>query len=302
MATIFVAFYLGSNFSEEDKIVSDSQSEIIQQIAVPRYAPRPQPTIIPAAAWNEAPLFCLQVNGEWVSHILGVLEALDQPDTWLGTEEEIEAARQQVNEIMLALMTNCSPTGSGLFLDDFERADAASVGSNWTVDPYLYTLQDFAVVSGEAYATNNDHEVFWNAASFGPDFEVFVQIGALVSGQGIGLDFSIVNPNTSGADGYQAYFKKESGIYSLELYRADDRDYDLLDVFSGITFAPDNWLRATKLGNLITFYTSEDGLDWTSIGTVEDNTYSTGYFGLYCHHASVEHPITFGAFGGGTLL
>lgn len=79
----------------------------MQQLAVPRYAPRPQPTIIPTAAWTDAPLFCLAVNDEWVSHILGVMTALDQPDTWIGTEDEIYAARQQVNEIMLALMTTC---------------------------------------------------------------------------------------------------------------------------------------------------------------------------------------------------
>lgn len=48
------------------------------------------------------------VNGEWVSHVLGVLAALDQPDTWLGTAEEIFAARQQVNEIMAALMAQCT--------------------------------------------------------------------------------------------------------------------------------------------------------------------------------------------------
>lgn len=83
------------------------QSEIIQKLSVPRYAPRLKPTPIPTAAWNDAPLFCLEVNDEWVSHIIGVMTALDQPDTWLGTEDEIRDARQQVNEIILAFMEAC---------------------------------------------------------------------------------------------------------------------------------------------------------------------------------------------------
>lgn len=83
------------------------QSETIQKLSVPRYAPRLEPTAIPEPAWNDAPLLCLQVNDEWVSHILGVMIALDQPDAWIGTEEEIFLARQQVNEIMLAFMEVC---------------------------------------------------------------------------------------------------------------------------------------------------------------------------------------------------
>lgn len=103
--------------------MTNNHLEIIQQLAVPEYAPRPKPTPIPEAAWNDAPLFCLRVNGDWLSHIMGVLTALDQPDTWLGTDEEIEAARQQVNEIMLAFMDVCEeetvyPTHATMFHDE----------------------------------------------------------------------------------------------------------------------------------------------------------------------------------------
>lgn len=88
--------------------MSADHQDVIQHLAVPRYAPRLQPTPIPEAAWNDEPLFCLEVNDEWVSHILGVLIALDQQDTWIGTDDEIFAARQQVNEIMAAFMERCA--------------------------------------------------------------------------------------------------------------------------------------------------------------------------------------------------
>jgi hypothetical protein len=81
--------------------------DIVLSLAVPKYAPRPEPTPIPAANWNDEPLYCLEINDEWISHILGVMTALDQQDTWIGTEDEIYAARQNVAEIMLAFMERC---------------------------------------------------------------------------------------------------------------------------------------------------------------------------------------------------
>lgn len=69
-----------------------------------RYAPRPEPTPIPASNWNDEPTQCLRVNEHWVGHILGALEVLDQADTWIGTDEQIQAARDNVNEIMAAFV------------------------------------------------------------------------------------------------------------------------------------------------------------------------------------------------------
>lgn len=88
---------------------SDNHLDLSAQMLTPRYAPRPQPLPIPTARWDEEPLLCLKVNDQWVSHILGVLVAMDQGDTWIGTREEIIDARQQVNEIMLAFMEDCDP-------------------------------------------------------------------------------------------------------------------------------------------------------------------------------------------------
>lgn len=87
--------------------MTEPHIETISRLSVPRYAPRLKPTPIPGAAWNAAPLFCLKLNDEWVSHILGALTVLDQPDTWQGSEAQIFAARQQVNEIMVAFMNMC---------------------------------------------------------------------------------------------------------------------------------------------------------------------------------------------------
>jgi hypothetical protein len=51
----------------------------------------------------------LEVNDEWLGHILGALEVLDQQDTWVGTEDDILDVRRQVNEMMAAFMEECDP-------------------------------------------------------------------------------------------------------------------------------------------------------------------------------------------------
>lgn len=81
-----------------------TDSEFIAQLAMPHYNPRWRPLAIPEAQWNEGPCWCLSVNDEWASHILGLLEMLDQPDTWKGTDEEIDAARNQVKALITCFM------------------------------------------------------------------------------------------------------------------------------------------------------------------------------------------------------
>lgn len=82
----------------------ENNDERIAKLNKRIYAPRPKPTIIPSARWDECPLFCIAVNDEWLSHIIGALDVLDQADTWKGTFEQIQDARNQVRELIAAFM------------------------------------------------------------------------------------------------------------------------------------------------------------------------------------------------------
>lgn len=73
------------------------------------YAPRTSPLKIPSAGIFDSPNFCVGINAEWLGHVLGVLEALDQQDAWLGTAEEIYLARQEVQKLMSAFEEQCVP-------------------------------------------------------------------------------------------------------------------------------------------------------------------------------------------------
>lgn len=84
----------------QEKPILDDQAAERLPFCIPFVSPVP----IPDVAWNETPTRCIRVNAQWCSYILGALECLDQPDVWQGTDEQIFDARQQVREIMLAVM------------------------------------------------------------------------------------------------------------------------------------------------------------------------------------------------------
>lgn len=65
----------------------------------------PQP--IPTAAIDAQPAACALINLEWLAHIAGAIEALNQPDAWQGTDEEIYNAQQQLEQLAAAFSTIC---------------------------------------------------------------------------------------------------------------------------------------------------------------------------------------------------
>lgn len=73
----------------------------------PQYVPRPNPLPIPEPNIFDAPTMCIKINEFWASHLIGALDVLDQTDSWIGTPEEQEAARQQVRELIARLGGYC---------------------------------------------------------------------------------------------------------------------------------------------------------------------------------------------------
>jgi hypothetical protein len=89
--------------NQNSPIVGDD--EAVQRLRY--FVPRPSPSAIPTPNIFDEPLVGFCINAEWAAHFRGVFEALDQPDTWLGTDEEIYAARQQLAEAFLVFMGEC---------------------------------------------------------------------------------------------------------------------------------------------------------------------------------------------------
>lgn len=87
---------------------------------IPDYATRRRPHVIPTSGIFDSPTYCIRINAEWLSHVIGALESLDQPDAWLGLPDEIFAARQQILLLITewikgdceAQMKPCMPIGT----------------------------------------------------------------------------------------------------------------------------------------------------------------------------------------------
>lgn len=81
--------------------------ELAALLAAPTCDPRPYPLVAPATAWDDLPTRCLTVNAEWATHLLGVIDRLLELDVWIGTDEEMFAAFQAVEEIQARLSAPC---------------------------------------------------------------------------------------------------------------------------------------------------------------------------------------------------
>jgi hypothetical protein len=74
----------------------------------PHFVPRVRPQPIPESNIFDEPCVGLCMNSAWFSHVVGLLEVLRQRDAWQGTEEEVQAAIDQID----MLEASMSPCGS----------------------------------------------------------------------------------------------------------------------------------------------------------------------------------------------
>lgn len=84
-----------------------------QPIKVPEFtqefvnATRLEPQYPPTRGIFDYPYTCFKINRQWASHVLGALESLTQRDSWLGTDEQIDAAVNSIELFSASLMTLC---------------------------------------------------------------------------------------------------------------------------------------------------------------------------------------------------
>jgi hypothetical protein len=89
-----------------------SQYDVFKHPIVPRPFRRTPPT----SGVFDSPSRLILVNGEWWSHIAGMVSVLTHEDAWLGTQEEIDAAIYQI-ELFL------SSDWSDMFVEDVRWND-----------------------------------------------------------------------------------------------------------------------------------------------------------------------------------
>lgn len=126
---------------------------------------------------------------------------------WPGAAIEPDAASRAAlltSPIRYGWMGAEASAGGGAFpsvtlLDDFNRADAASLGANWDVDPLGFgDLSAIIASNAAAVPSGTDYGCgAWNVADFGPDVAVCTTIGAAAGGAtwGVTLYARVVDAN-----------------------------------------------------------------------------------------------------------
>lgn len=185
-------------------------------------------------------------------------------------------------------------------LDDFNRTDAGTLGSNWSRTDGGSALG--SIVSNQCALGDDPGEMHWNAATFGPDCEAYVTVATLSpnSQDGHGVAARLVDTGGSGWDGYVVYvfLSATAGADTWEIYRVDDGVYTRLGAqIGGPNLAAGDGIGIECIGDQISAYHRTGGT-WSLVGTRTDATHDgAGAIGMYLPAGPGAHDD----FGGGTI-
>lgn len=136
----------------------------------PHYAPRTA-LPIPGVPIESEPSVNMKINVQWFSHIIGIMNALDQPDAWQGDESTIEDARAEIRKLIASVETETPTMTMPLGLVIPFAGKVAEIPS-WlllcdgtTYDridyPDLYSvLEDAFIIDADHFQTPNLNENF----------------------------------------------------------------------------------------------------------------------------------------------
>jgi hypothetical protein len=168
-------------------------------------------------------------------------------------------------------------------IDNFDRANAANLGADWTADIYGISALSPEIVSNAAKGTGvAQQNAYYSAGTFGSDFHAGIEIVVHSGAYPFSIYMITSGVGTSGEDGYQLAYTGGDG--SLELYREDNGvDSSVLGAWAQ-TIAANNWVWLSTSGTAVRAHhgTTNDFGASTLIGSVTDNTYrsATTYVGL----------------------
>lgn len=190
-------------------------------------------------------------------------------------------------------------TPTTLVLDDFNRANNAALGANWTEGDTLGITGIVLEVNTNQLRCGSAANSIgrWNVSTFGGDSEVYCDVPTLpASGDWIGL-FLRMGTGATG-DGYVLEVYNDGGSPDLYIFRIDNTAYTQLGaaVTNGVAAGDALMLRA--VGSTITAHRRQSGV-WSTSMTRTDSTYSAaGFIGVY----GTGTTFRLDDFGGGTYV
>lgn len=190
-------------------------------------------------------------------------------------------------------------------LDDFNRADAASLGANWT--EFFSTgasSGNQSIISNQLYQQHggfsNYTGMYWNPSTFGADCEAYLTIATKwsnVSNDDPAIYARVKDPGDSTYDGYSV--SPKGGLNTIGISRQDNGVGTQLGATVSQTISTGHKFGIEIIGSTIRAY-YDTGSGWVNLVTRTDTTYpDAGYLGFY-----LPGNVTNGRwddFGGGTI-
>lgn len=185
--------------------------------------------------------------------------------------------------------------GSTSILDDFNRANAATLGANWgLLTNFGIGGSDLAIVSNQAASNGSIYiSMYWSAATFGPDCEVYLTLSTVSAN--VALYARTKDPGTSTFDGYMLNVDRGAGEFSIR--RVDNGAETVLGAAVSQAVANGDKILLECIGTTLTGYVDTGG-GWVEVLSRTDATYgAAGGLGFY---GDADTTWRYDDFGGGT--
>jgi hypothetical protein len=159
-------------------------------------------------------------------------------------------------------------------LDNFNRADGA-IGSNWSNDPVAGGATPAVIASNQLQAPSGGYaEMWWNAASFTGNIEVFATVAAKATTASAGVYISVGQYPSSTAstwDSYELAFLGDTNMWRIQR-KTNDAATTIAGPTAGTLNAGDKFGLAVNNG-VLTGY-RYDGTSWSAVISATDATHT----------------------------
>lgn len=192
--------------------------------------------------------------------------------------------------------TGTFPTTS--LLDNFDRA---SLGANWSTDPYAAGQSALTITSNQASSSDGAGCSWYNVATYGGDCEVYIVIATKPSAGDTEIGLRTVSVGTIGVDGYDLECNVVAGAGNdlIEVNRIDNQTFTQLGASITQEWAGGDSFGLEAIGSVLTAYYKSGAGSWSAIGNRTDATYSAaGYLTLMIESTDARVDD----FSGGTVV
>lgn len=195
---------------------------------------------------------------------------------------------------------NWTPGAAAGLLDNFDRANNSTLGTNWTQVTSIGTNR-LAVNGNQARASGSTYADAWNVATYTGDQEIAVTLRTLdTGGAHLWLLLLIPDPAAGSFTGYLLDLV-QTGTFNATLYRGVAGSYTNLGSATGVSYATGDVVTLRKVGSALTLL--QNGTPVSGLNAVTDSSPLTaaGYAGIGGSGSSILTVDDFkaGVLGGG---